>query len=205
MVPVKIECECGQNYAFDVEPVDGKMPAAVACPSCGADGTPAANEYISRQFASAAPINIRPAPMRLARAQAEPTAQPATQAAGDPGRAKLEREARAKMMGGDSTEQVTAFLTVKGFNPIEAAELAKGFYQERATIVRSNGVKKMIVGLVLLAVPFAAYFIFKAAGYFFIRRLIWAYIVGIFGGYMFVSGLIMILAPKSEKGTVIKE
>jgi hypothetical protein len=127
MVPVKIECECGQNYAFDVEPVDGKMPAAVACPSCGADGTPAANEYISRQLASAAPINIQPAPMRLARVQAEPAAQPATQAAGDPGRAKLEREARAKMMGGDSTEQVTAFLTVKGFNPIEAAELAKVF------------------------------------------------------------------------------
>jgi hypothetical protein len=47
-VAIKIECECGQHYAFDVEPVDGRMPTAVACPACGADGTLIANEIISR-------------------------------------------------------------------------------------------------------------------------------------------------------------
>jgi hypothetical protein len=109
------------------------------------------------------------------------------------------------MMGGESTEQVTAFLTVKGFDPSDAKELAKSFYQERASIVRSNGVKKTIVGFVLMLVPFIAWFIFKAVGRIWIRRFIWTYIVGIFGGYMFVSGLIMVLAPKSEKGTVVKE
>jgi hypothetical protein len=71
MVPVKIECECGQRYAFDVEPVDGRMPAAIACPTCGADGTPAANESITRHFATAAPITpmirmISPAPAPIA-------------------------------------------------------------------------------------------------------------------------------------------
>jgi hypothetical protein len=74
MVPVKIECECGQNYAFDVEPVNGKMPSAVACPGCGADGTPAANDFIAQQFPSAATAVPNPAPMRLARAQ--PQVQP---------------------------------------------------------------------------------------------------------------------------------
>jgi hypothetical protein len=67
MVPVKIECECGQRYAFDVEPVDGRMPASIACPTCGADGTPAANESITKHFAAAAPVTpvirlIAPAP-----------------------------------------------------------------------------------------------------------------------------------------------
>lgn len=47
MVPVKIECGCGQRYAFDVEPVNGRMPAPIKCPACGAEGTAAANEAIT--------------------------------------------------------------------------------------------------------------------------------------------------------------
>ena len=71
MVPVKIECECGQRYAFDVEPVDGRMPGLIACPTCGADGTPAANDSITRHFATTAPATpmirmISPAPAHVA-------------------------------------------------------------------------------------------------------------------------------------------
>jgi hypothetical protein len=47
MPPVKIICSCGQKYAFDVQPVDGRMPASVQCPVCRADGTAAANEIIA--------------------------------------------------------------------------------------------------------------------------------------------------------------
>lgn len=43
---MKIVCECGQKYAFDVEPVNGRMPMVVNCPTCGADGTPAANDIL---------------------------------------------------------------------------------------------------------------------------------------------------------------
>src|SRR5215469_1285746 len=50
MVPIKIECECGQNYAFDVEPLNGRMPTRVACPTCGADGTTTANDTIARHL-----------------------------------------------------------------------------------------------------------------------------------------------------------
>jgi hypothetical protein len=208
MVPVKIECECGQNYAFDVEPANGKMPTAINCPACGADGTMAANDYISLQLPPAAMAQTvpGPGPIRLARVQAE--AQPMASSlppADDPARTKLVRQARANMISGDSTEQVAAFLKVKGFDPAEAMELARGFYQERASIVRTNGVKKAIVGFVLILVPFIVYFVFKASGHFRIRRFFWAYIMGITGGYMFVSGIIMIVAPKSEKGTVVKE
>src|ERR1044071_8207891 len=50
MVPIKIQCGCGQRYAFEVEPVAGQMPAAVSCPKCGTDGTTAANAVLSQQF-----------------------------------------------------------------------------------------------------------------------------------------------------------
>ena len=50
MIPVKIQCGCGQRYAFDVEPVNGRMATPVACPVCGADGTATANEVIARML-----------------------------------------------------------------------------------------------------------------------------------------------------------
>ena len=40
---IKVQCDCGTKYAFDVEPVEGRMPAPVYCPSCGKDGTAASN------------------------------------------------------------------------------------------------------------------------------------------------------------------
>jgi hypothetical protein len=54
MVPIKIECGCGQHYAFDVDPVDGRMPVTVNCPACGMDGTDAANEGIALYLAAEA-------------------------------------------------------------------------------------------------------------------------------------------------------
>jgi DNA repair exonuclease SbcCD ATPase subunit len=47
IIPVKIICGCGQKYAFDVYPVNGRMPAPVSCPVCGKDGTGTANEIIA--------------------------------------------------------------------------------------------------------------------------------------------------------------
>jgi len=48
MVAIKIICGCGQKYAFDVYPLNGRMPAPVQCPVCGMDGTAVANEVIAR-------------------------------------------------------------------------------------------------------------------------------------------------------------
>lgn len=52
MMPIKIECGCGQRYAFDVEPVCGRMPGRVICPVCGVDGTRAANDMIAFTLAT---------------------------------------------------------------------------------------------------------------------------------------------------------
>lgn len=60
---LKVACDCGQKYKFDVEPAEGRMPFTVNCPVCGVDGTPAANQLLAQQFASAVPTPMAdPAP-----------------------------------------------------------------------------------------------------------------------------------------------
>jgi hypothetical protein len=74
MITVKILCGCGQKYAFDVEPYNGRMPAPVQCPICKLDGTAAANEILARSLppapvAAPAPVqSLQPAPPPLAAA-----------------------------------------------------------------------------------------------------------------------------------------
>src|SRR5207302_8451910 len=43
---IKVQCPCGSKYKFDIEPVNGRMPMPVNCPSCGADGTDLANDFL---------------------------------------------------------------------------------------------------------------------------------------------------------------
>lgn len=75
IVPIKIQCGCGQRYAFEAEIGGGQMPFTVACPVCGTDGTGAANTAIAQipqqqpQAAATPPIAPPPppaaAPVRL--------------------------------------------------------------------------------------------------------------------------------------------
>ena len=62
---VKVQCSCETKYAFDVEPVNGRMPVRVTCPGCGADGTDAANAIIRQQFAESDPPAPVPVPVAL--------------------------------------------------------------------------------------------------------------------------------------------
>jgi hypothetical protein len=47
-IPIKIFCACGQKYAFEVHPHNGRMPVAIACPVCQCDGTEEANRIITK-------------------------------------------------------------------------------------------------------------------------------------------------------------
>ncbi|HUA69178.1 MAG TPA: hypothetical protein VMA13_11580 [Candidatus Saccharimonadales bacterium] len=57
---VKVVCDCGQKYKFDVEPVKGQMPVKVNCPVCGTDGTAAANGILSRMVSGEQPVSVAP-------------------------------------------------------------------------------------------------------------------------------------------------
>lgn len=45
---VKLQCLCGTRFAFEVEPVEGRMPVPVSCPACGADATEQANALLAQ-------------------------------------------------------------------------------------------------------------------------------------------------------------
>ena len=62
---IKIVCNCGTKFAFDVEPVHGRMPAPVNCPGCGADATGQANDVL-RSIFSPAPVQPQPQPISAA-------------------------------------------------------------------------------------------------------------------------------------------
>jgi hypothetical protein len=79
MIPIKIQCACGQRFAFDVEPVNGRMPSAIACPVCGADGTAAANQVIAQSVGAQPAVAAAPAPapgLRVANAPPPKAAPP---------------------------------------------------------------------------------------------------------------------------------
>jgi len=44
---VKVQCGCGARFAFEVEPVEGRMPVPVRCPVCGTDATEQATRILA--------------------------------------------------------------------------------------------------------------------------------------------------------------
>ena len=63
MPELKVQCDCGQRYKFDVEPVNGRMPFKVTCPVCGMDGTEKANGLLHElAFSPPPPPAAPPAP-----------------------------------------------------------------------------------------------------------------------------------------------
>src|SRR6267154_118137 len=75
-----VECACETPYEFEIEPVDGKMPGAVFCPTCGADGTEYSNSVIQEALAREQPpkpkIGLRRPPTEGALAEPAPPALP---------------------------------------------------------------------------------------------------------------------------------
>ena len=64
---IKIECSCGSRFKFDLEPVNGQSPTALACPNCNASWTEQANAIIAQSMPAP-----RPAPMPVPMAPAPP-------------------------------------------------------------------------------------------------------------------------------------
>ncbi|MEY4918506.1 MAG: hypothetical protein RL616_2419 [Verrucomicrobiota bacterium] len=73
---LKVVCQCGQKFAFDVEPVGGRMPFTVNCPVCNADGTAAANQLLAEKFRFVPPPPVAVAPAPVAASTPPPIAPP---------------------------------------------------------------------------------------------------------------------------------
>jgi hypothetical protein len=210
---VKIECDCGQHYSFDAEPVNGQMGSTVACPTCGADGTAAANVIISSKlpatlFPSAAPASTG-ARVRLQTTAPdhEPPHAPAgvrvdARSLGLVDRATAETEARAKISWGDSREDVIKYLMLQGFTVPEARELVQVLYQERLAMLRGKGIRKIVIGCCLMCVPVIAWGTFIHLGIILVKAMAIAVMVGLYGVWELINGILMLVAPKMESGDV---
>lgn len=53
---IKILCSCGVKYKLDVEPVNGRVPAPLSCPGCGASWTDFANGFIAQSLGLPPPV-----------------------------------------------------------------------------------------------------------------------------------------------------
>ena len=209
MIPIKIQCGCGQRHAFEAETGVYLMPNAVACPVCGADGAAAANVIIARSLSAQSTVAATPVD--------EPRVRVATPLPPVPGAARLraapppalkinhtqaQHEAKAKIFWGDPPEEVIKYLKVQGFSYEEASGLVQAMFQERAVTIRANGIRKIVIGTGLVAVPLVTFFIFLSIGIIFMKLLALTIIVGLWGVWMLVNGIFMILAPKWERGDV---
>jgi hypothetical protein len=118
-------------------------------------------------------------------------------------RDQVECEARAKTFWGDSREEVVKYLMMQGMSAAEATELTHGMFSERAQLIRGCGVRKIIIGIPLMAFPVVAW-IFMVAAFHFMFIKIWAFtaVAGLYGMYCFIKGMIMFFSPGSEPGDV---
>ena len=206
VIPIKIQCGCGQRYAFEVEDAAELAPNSVACPVCGMDGTAAANAAIIQSQASPPAIAAAPpASPRIRLSVSTPSAPPPAAAPRRPRPGQIEpeqakHEARAKILWGDKPEAVTGYLLMQGFSREEASDLVRELFRERMATVRATGIKKIFVGSGMVALPIATTIIFLALGRFFLW--IWActIITGLSGAWMVLNGILMMVAPKSLAG-----
>ncbi len=213
MVPVKIECACGQHYAFDAEPVNGQLASSVACPACGADGTGAANEIIARSLpqpgAPAQPATSSGNRIHVSLAAADHQARlthtgvrVSSAVLGLVDRSTAEIEARAKISWGDSPDEVIRYLMLQGFTATEAKETVDVLFKERLAELRVKGIRKIFTGIGLMFVPVIEGLIFVMVHLIFLKLMAIGVMVGLWGVWQLLNGIVMLAAPKMESGDV---
>jgi hypothetical protein len=221
MTSIKIECGCGQRYAFDVEPVNGLMPYTVACPICGADGTGAANEVISQSVqpvavaaapggrlqlheALAAPaVRVAEPPVHVARTTTRTTHTRTVLLPGQTDPGQVAHEARAKIFWGDPPQEVLKFLMINSVPRQEAMEIIRELTHERIVQMRKNGLVKVFSGILMICVPIGGWF----GGMAVISIKLFAFMImlGLWGFYRLIKGMLMVVAPKSQHGDVSEQ
>ena len=211
-IPIKIQCGCGQRYAFEVEAAGDLEPNSIACPVCGMDGTAAANAAIAQSLSAQPAVAAAPAATpRIRLSVSTPSAPPAaasTSAAALPRRPRpgqiepeqAKHEARAKILWGDKPEAVIGFLLMQGFSREEASDLVRELFRERMATVRATGIRKIFIGTGLVVLPVITTIVFLAIGI--INLWIWAttIIIGLSGAWMVLNGILMVVAPKTLAG-----
>jgi hypothetical protein len=94
---------------------------------------------------------------------------------------------------------------LQGIDSAEASSMVRAMFQERAAEIRSNGIRKVMVGALLMCVPVAAFIVFARIGVLPMHLFGMALAVGVWGAWMVLKGAIMWFSPKSEPGDVAEQ
>ena len=113
-----------------------------------------------------------------------------------------ETQARAKMSWGDSRDEVIKYLMLQGFSVAEAKETVRVLYRERLAALRSRAIGKIVMGIGAMCVPVIAYLLFAYAGVIFFKLMAVAAMVGLWGAWQALNGIITLVAPRMESGDV---
>ena len=117
----------------------------------------------------------------------------------------VETEARAKILWGESREEVIAFMVVQGIDRVEATEFVDELLNERAQEIRGAGLRKIFIGIPLICLPFGAWIYFMAVGLIYLWPLALAIMAGLYGIWSLITGIIMFVSPKKESGDVVEK
>lgn len=117
----------------------------------------------------------------------------------------VETEARAKILWGESREEVIAFMVVSGIERAEATEFVEEVLNERAQEIRGAGLRKIFIGIALICLPFGFWIYSVAAGLLNVTEFAFTIVAGLYGIWSLITGIIMFISPKKESGDVVEK
>lgn len=112
----------------------------------------------------------------------------------------LIRDARAKIMWGESRESVLEYFQQNGVGDKDAIMYIEALFRARATDIRKTGIKKIIIGIFFIALLLAYLAISLFIGVIEMKLLVIAGISALVGAWKIIEGISYILKPSSESG-----
>lgn len=113
---------------------------------------------------------------------------------------KVKEAARSSFIWGEPKEAVLRMLKANGANDEEAESFLKELGKERTREIRGVGLSKIVTGIFLILLPLVSWFIFHSAKIYLPKIFGFAVAAGLYGIWKLVDGVILLVAPKSEKG-----
>ncbi|HSI09506.1 MAG: hypothetical protein ACAH89_07165 [Rariglobus sp.] len=112
----------------------------------------------------------------------------------------LIRNARAKIMWGESRQSVLEYLQQNEIGDKDAIGYIDALFQARAADIRKTGIKKIVIGIFFVALLLAYLAISMFIGAIEIKLLAMTGISALAGTWKIIEGISYILKPGSESG-----
>ena len=114
----------------------------------------------------------------------------------------LVTEVQAKVCWGLPRERILEFLAERQVAPAVAVALLDELMAERHQEIREDGLKKIWIGGLLLAAPFAFWFVSLLMGTLFVKPFAGTVILGLYGMFKAITGVMHRRNPESYRASL---